>query len=125
MSAGTKPKASATFGNGMDASQMEQFAATRVQVLDRIHTGLKNKEGGNRMKGKVGIITGVGPATGIGVSRGLARMADTGADLTVERYPIDGSGGRQTSVPSRLYRPSKVVCHASSKRLSQHQGKTS
>jgi hypothetical protein len=44
------------------------YANTRNQALERLHAGMKKKEVGKRMQGKVGIITGVGPAIGIGVS---------------------------------------------------------
>lgn len=66
--AGTKTKHTTAISIGADPSQLKQFSATRGQVLDRITDGLKGRELGSRMKGKVGIITGVGPSIGIGVS---------------------------------------------------------
>jgi hypothetical protein len=66
--AGTKTKQTTAISIGADPSQQKQFLATRGQVLDRITTGLKDKQIGTRLKGKVGIVTGAGPTTGIGVS---------------------------------------------------------
>lgn len=41
----------------------------RALALQDVHARAEATQGGGRMKGKVGIITGVGPSTGIGVSR--------------------------------------------------------
>lgn len=40
--------------------------ATRLKVLDKVAGSAKRTEGTNRLAGKVGVITGVGPAAGIG-----------------------------------------------------------
>jgi hypothetical protein len=56
------------FSPGAEASKAKVYANTRNQALERLHAGMKKKEVGKRMQGKVGIITGVGPAIGIGVS---------------------------------------------------------
>ena len=56
------------FSPGAEASKAKVYANTRGQALERLHAGMKKKEVGKRMQGKVGIITGVGPAIGIGVS---------------------------------------------------------
>lgn len=56
------------FSPGAEASKAKAYSTTRGQALEKIHAGMKKKEAAKRMQGKVGIITGVGPAIGIGVS---------------------------------------------------------
>jgi len=55
------------FSPGAEVSKAKAYANTRGQALDRIHAGMKKTSAAKRMQGKVGIITGVGPAIGIGV----------------------------------------------------------
>ena len=55
------------FSPGAEASKAKVYSTTRGQALERINAGMKKKEASKRMEGKVGIITGVGPPTGIGV----------------------------------------------------------
>ena len=55
------------FSPGAEASKAKAYSTTRGQALERINAGMKKKEASKRMEGKVGIITGVGPPTGIGV----------------------------------------------------------
>lgn len=62
------------FSPGAEASKAKVYANTRGQALERLHAGMKKKEVGKRMQGKVGIITGVGPAIGIGVSSHVAAI---------------------------------------------------
>lgn len=80
----TKSKHSTAIATGADPALLEQYLSTRGQVLDRITSGLKDKEGAGRLKGKVGIITGVGPPTGIGVSLPAVYITEFDADPPVE-----------------------------------------
>lgn len=59
---------STAFSPGAEASKTKLYSATRNQVLDQVTGNAQKKAASKRMDGKVGIITGVGPATGIGVS---------------------------------------------------------
>jgi len=43
-------------------------AITRKAAMEGLQERVQSKAGGGKLKGKVGIITGVGPSTGIGVS---------------------------------------------------------
>ena len=64
--------------------------AVRRAVLDHVRAGSKNTSASNFqiLRGKVGIITGVGPPMGIGVSLQLYR---TELRLTVCRRLLHGS----------------------------------
>lgn len=63
----TKMPSSTAFSPGADGSKTQLYSRTRSQVLERINEGMKEKQAGKRLQGKVGIITGVGPQMGIGV----------------------------------------------------------
>lgn len=69
ISMGSKPRISQStaFSPGADAAKTEVYSTTRSQVLERISNDMEKKQVGKRLAGKVGIITGVGPSTGIGV----------------------------------------------------------
>jgi hypothetical protein len=68
MSKKARVNQSTAFTPGADASKNEMYSTTRAQVLKRISSGMEKKQVGKRLAGKVGIVTGVGPSTGIGVS---------------------------------------------------------
>jgi hypothetical protein len=55
------------FSPGAEMSKAKVYSTTRGQALERIDNDMKKKEAGKRLQGKVGIVTGVGPAIGIGV----------------------------------------------------------
>lgn len=58
---------STAFSPGAEASKAHIYSTTRNQVLDQVTSNAQKKDAPKRMEGKVGIITGVGPETGIGV----------------------------------------------------------
>lgn len=64
----SKMPRSAAFSPGLDESKSSTYSTTRNQVLEQVTTNIQKKEASKRVQGKIGIITGVGPETGIGVS---------------------------------------------------------
>lgn len=65
---------STAFSPGAEASKAQIYSTTRNQVLDQVTDKAQKKEVPKRMEGKVGIITGAGPPTGIGVSHLTVRL---------------------------------------------------
>jgi hypothetical protein len=57
-----------SFAPGLGPEGSISRAEIRSKALEAVHARAKSMEGGGRMKGKVGVITGVGPEMGIGVS---------------------------------------------------------
>lgn len=59
------------FTAGPAEDSVKIYMSTRKQVLDDVRADQKSKDRKVRLKGRVGIITGVGPEMGIGVSESV------------------------------------------------------
>jgi hypothetical protein len=59
------------FAAGPAQENVKTYMSTRKQVLQDVRADQTSKDRKERLKGRVGVITGVGPAMGIGVSRNL------------------------------------------------------